>query len=941
MNNNATKSHLTVVLYNIRSLLNKFANFKENIVRRNPDIILIVETWLSDDVNDDFLHINNYNFFKYNRHGGRGGGVAIYIKSKFKCSSINYLSLNNTEQLWISLMLNNKLTCVGVAYRPPKHSVLEFLEILENNLSILAPKFEYTIFGGDLNIDYLNILSNSYKKLIELQDSFGLVQIVNEPTRIGTTSATILDLIFCSDNLNVTNSSVIDLPNMSDHNVVLCDIDTNEITSPPFLRTYRSYKYFNPDNFYRDLQLANIEQIFYVADLDIKLETFNSLILNVFDKHAPLVTSRISKKYCPWLTDNIKHMISLRKKALQKFKKTKNKTDGVYYKDLKNFVNTAIKNEKRAYLQFKLNNNNHKTLWKDLKELNIYDNSQNNVIPDHLCEVNDINRYFINSQNSNEPHLDTLDFYNTNIRTRIDTFNFKLISNETVLKHLSTIKTKAAGCDDLNINMIHLCCPYILPFLTHIINSCIEKKYFPQCWKISHIIPMPKLKNITEMKDLRPISILSVLSKLFEKILNEQIREHLNKFHILPALQSGFRPGHSCASALLKVTDDILSAIDKNKLTVLVLLDYSKAFDLINHRLLLAVLHYFGFGADALALLSSYLIGRKQRVLLNSIFSEALEVKSGVPQGSILGPLLFTIYTSNFYSYVNYCEAHYYADDTQLYFSFDISNLDDACSKINADLQSLLLASSNHSLTINPNKSAVMLFGRKSQREQCLYNLHIVIDNEPLNVVDITKNLGLQLDPTLKFSSHITKCLKRAYCNLKLLYGSNYVLDKKSKIILCNSLVLSHFNYLDVVYHSCLTMFDQSRIQRVQNACIRFIFGIRKYQSVSHKLLELKWLNMKERRILHMCCFYHKVITSKTPSYLYSKIAFGDTLHDLNTRYCKRIFVPRHTTAIYKSSFSYSICKYYNAIPDNLKKLHSDSFKIHLNKAFLDKTLLF
>ena len=285
---------------------------------------------------------------------------------------------------------------------------------------------------------------------------------------------------------------------------------------------------------------------------------------------------------------------------------------------------------------------------------------------------------------------------------------------------------------------------------------------------------------------------------------------------------------------------------------------WPRFYSLSHYRLLLAILHYFGFAEDAIVLISNYLSDREQHVSLNGTISQALKVASGVPQGSILGPLLFTIYTANLFTFMDHCEPHFYADDTQIYLFFDSNDRDEASLKINNDLAALLHASENHCLTINPNKSVVMLFGRQSKREQCLNGLKISINNQELNISHSAKNLGLYIDQNLRFTDHVNKCIRRAYGNLKLIYGCSYILDHKSKILLCNSLVLSHFNYGDVIFHPCLTKLDELRIQRVQNACIRFIFGIKKFDHVSHKFGQLNWLSMKERRILHSCCLYQK-----------------------------------------------------------------------------------
>lgn len=544
-------------------------------------------------------------------------------------------------------------------------------------------------------------------------------------------------------------------------------------------------------------------------------------------------------------------------------------------------------------------------------------------------------------QNLNNVNDETINFYSNNVKSRVNEFHFKLITHENVKDILFSVKTNAMGADGINIKMILLSCPYIVPFLTHIINCCIERKYFPDSWKLAYIIPIPKVKIPSDYKDLRPISILPIFSKLLEKILNLQIQNHLERNNILPDIQSGFRPNHGCGTALLKVVDDVLSARDTNKSTALILLDYSKAFDTISHRLLFAILHYFGFGDNAIVMVQNYLKNRKQCVKIGNKLSDPLGIYSGVPQGSILGPTLFTIFTANFHSAVTFCDLHCYADDHQLYLSFESDDLHNSNLKINADLDSLLTTSKNHSLSINPRKSQVILFGNKSQRSFLSDNLKIYVDNEPLPFADCARNLGLYVDHTLCFNIHVTNCIKKAYGNLKLLYGCRTYLNKKSKIILCDSLVLSQFNFADVVYFSCITKGDQMRIQRVQNACIRFIYGINRYGSISTKLKELNWLSMKHRQILHSCCLYYKIIKNKIPVYLYNKIIFNGDLHNLNTRQRSLISSPRHRTAMYQRSFSYNIYKYYNLIPTNLKIAESIfTLKKNLKNSIINEALI-
>nr|CAH7733688.1 unnamed protein product [Callosobruchus chinensis] len=467
--------------------------------------------------------------------------------------------------------------------------------------------------------------------------------------------------------------------------------------------------------------------------------------------------------------------------------------------------------------------------------------------------------------------------------------------------------------------MFLYCCPKIIPFITHIVNECILRSYFPIRWKHALIMPLPKVSHPSELEDLRNISILPTLSKVLERVLEIQIREHLQRHNLIVDVQSGFRPAHSCATALLGVVDDVLCGADRGDLTALVLLDYTKAFDRIHHGLLLAMLHYFGFSDTAESLMCSYFENCQQQVVLNNEYSASLELTMGVPQGSILGPLMFIVYTSNLYTSLRHCKVQFYADDTQVYLSFPPDQVLSACKLINKDLESLVKASRNICLDLNPTKSEVMLFGPKKWRDKCEPMVKIELNKNKLGISPVVRNLGLYLDKDLRFEAHINKCSRTAYCNLKLIYGQRSFLNKKTKIILCNSLVLSHFSFCDVVYDKCLTKFLSDKIQRVQNSCLRLIFGIRKYESVATKFIDAKWLNMKQRRLLHSLTLYHKIVICKLPSFLYQKLNFRHMVHNRNTRNRTQLTPAYHNTTLFERSFSYNVGKLYNNIPQSLR----------------------
>lgn len=298
----------------------------------------------------------------------------------------------------------------------------------------------------------------------------------------------------------------------------------------------------------------------------------------------------------------------------------------------------------------------------------------------------------------------------------------------------------------------------------------------------------------------------------------------------------------------------------------------------------------------------------------------------GVPQGSILGPILFCIYTNNIMSSLSTCRYQMYADDTQVYHTFPSSDLNSAVSNINRDLQSLADAAAAHSLMLNPCKSSVLVFGNVSL--EIRQSIKISINNSELLIENEAKNLGVILSSDLRFRSHISKCIQRAWGALKMIYPHRSYLHIKTKLMLCETLVLSMFNYCAPLIYPCLDAVCRRRIQKIQNSCLRFIYGLSRYSRVSYKLHDAGWLSMEKKFKLMSAVFFHKLILRKTPSYLTNKIRYRTDVHNINVRFRHHISMPQHSHVIFTRGFSYNICKQYNAIPYSLKCLSVCAFKV-------------
>lgn len=911
---------------NIRSLLGKLDSLKSFIIENNCDILAVSETWLDSDISSHAVSIDGYNFLRRDR-GSRGGGVAFYISKKFKYEIIN--TPNTIEQLWATVHVNsmNKIAC-GVVYRPPNYNCAKFLDELEGSISSCLPQSDDIFCLGDLNIDVSKPDTHSADLLFALINDLQLTQLINDPTRITENSSTIIDLIL-TNNIDRVLLSGVENCTFSDHDGVFTTLSFSK--PKPIFRYCRIFKNVDLDSLCLELKSKNLDTIFYIKNIEEKLKFLNGAILSVFNAFAPIRLVKFTKPPAPWLTHNIRLLMTLRDNAKKKHKQTKLPAHWEYYKTLRNYTTQAIRNEKKAYFSHVCQNNNSKQLWKELKRLNISNNNNSKIeIPDNLNDPNELNKFFIESvPKVSKDNSNLINFYNSNVigTVEADSFNFDLVNHEKILSSLNKINTNSMGADEINLHMLKICYPVIKNHLLHIINCCLLENYFPAKWKIAHVIPLPKSAKVEQYKDLRPISLLPTLSKILESIMSQQIKQYLKNNNLMPPHQSGFRARHSCTTALLKITDDIIQATDENKLTVLVLLDYSKAFDCVNYNILLSMLHFHGFSSNAVKLLETYLIGRTQMVKRNDTLSSSLELSRGVPQGSILGPLLFCLYTATLNRHISHCRIHTYADDTQVYLSFDPKDLIASVHNINSDLQSIYNVSLEHELILNANKTKVLLFGTNATCQKYQNMININLNGVDVDYSSEARNLGLIMDNNFRYKKHVSNCIQKAYGNLRVLYPHRAYLNINTKTKLCETLVLSQFNFCGPIYSPCLDSVDSYRIQKVQNSCLRYIFGIRKYEHISHKLKDLKWLNMRNRFLLQSLSLFHSIITFKEPQYLYEKISFRTDIHNINIRYPNSITAPFHKTALFERSYNFIMYKVYNKVPEQYKRLQLSAFK--------------
>ncbi|CAK1584654.1 unnamed protein product [Parnassius mnemosyne] len=510
-------------------------------------------------------------------------------------------------------------------------------------------------------------------------------------------------------------------------------------------------------------------------------------------------------------------------------------------------------------------------------------------------------------------------------------FIFSQITDSDVKKSIVEINSDAISTDCISRKMIIPIVDILTPVIKSIFNYSISSGNFPSSWKEPQITPIPKKANPSSFSDYRPISIIPFLSKVFERIVHRQLSIYLSRWSLFNSFQSGFRVGHSTTTALVKITEDIRLSMDKQHVTVLTLLDFSNAFNNVDFDLLLAILASLNISPEVIDWFHSYLFGPRQRTRVDDSFSNWCTINAGVPQGGVLSPLLFSIFISSITLQLS-SRYHLYADDLQVYEHAKLMDLPNTIGLLNKDLDLIVDWCKSHGLKVNPSKTKAIIIG-----SQKLVNLidfsslpGIIFDGTPVPYSDTVKNLGVTFDKFLSWAPQISEVSRRMFASVGSLRRLSNFLPIPTKIALAQSLLLPILDYADTCY---LNLNEEmlNKLERIQNLCIRFIFGLRKYDHVSEYREKLKWLPIRLRRNTHILSLLYCILFNPTsPTYLKERFEFlGDT-HCRSLRSDKNLTlkIPSHNTSFYSKSFSVEAVRLWNSLPLHIRSAQSiDKFK--------------
>ena len=732
---------------NIRSLgfHHDELNILLNSFPHKPVVVALTETWIAE--NDP---IDEYNIIGYQPIEStprldckrRSGGVAFYVKDGYYFKHIEFNTEIECSIIEIRLDdINTKNVCV--IYRPETFRVKKFLEHFEKLLHFLTSIRSETVIFGDFNIDTLvnDTDSKNYKNLLM---AFGFEVQNNLPTRITINSKSCIDHIITQKN---TQTDTIETT-ISDHFTIMADLgiktESNSDTNGYTFRNLRNLKNENAIKFlfYLNHELGKMNES---ALIDDKVEYLAKTIMRCVDKYAPQRKMNKLTSKQPWITNEIKNLITKRNALFQKWILSPTEENHIAYKTIRNKVTKLINTEKRQANYDALGQNpSPKKIYATLKS-----KTRQSGMDQFAPDADAINEYFANIGSVLAADIKPIDNNIKSNRVR-DTMVITPTDTQEVAKILKHLKNKkSSGHDGISNEILKCCSPVVEPILAKTFNEMIEYSTYPDWMKLAKVTPLYKKGDRSLPENYRPISLISSLSKVFEKLLLKRMMSFCTKHKVLTSAQFGFRPKMSCVHAIVKVTEYIREQIDKKMTGQACFIDLKKAFDTLNHEILLKKLEKYGFRGKINEILKSFLNDRKQYVKMKDFETDELTVQTGVPQGSVLGPFLFLIYINDLPDSCDKAEVAMFADDTTL-----IKSGKRVDPLLGQEINSVRDWFSSNKLTVNPEKCEAMCFGSGKPNT-------IKIGVSELKYKLSCRYLGIHLDKSLSFREHIDYVVKK------------------------------------------------------------------------------------------------------------------------------------------------------------------------------------
>ena len=959
---------------NTRSVREKVPSLMSYVTDRHLDLALIQESWIRKCDGSILTEIKEY---KYNVSTFRkpvnlewGGGVASIYKKNLKLNFLKHSSKYNTfEHLACKIETENGPLIVVNIYRrgysaTNKFTVNNFIVEFSEFLEILECYAATIILVGDLNIHVELVTHQTHcftpgmatkkreaSSFLDLLDQFGLKQIVNQPTHNlgGTLGVTIIPKQYSALTVEV---GLKDMVCSSDHFHMSINVATKPLyNNTKLVKHVRKLKNLDCERFSDKLVSLDLINKVRTEDVNTATRYYNDMLFTIFDETCPSKTITVNDhEQQPWYHSELREMKRLVRSAERKYYKHRSSSERNELSYLRNLYKSTINMTRSNYIgNFLDENENNLNLVYDRVSY-LLGESKTRRLPigkDDLTLANEFTKYFVDKINIIRSNIENdlganivRASYNANTEHEVALTAFQSLSENDVLQLVNEMKCKLNTNDPIPLTYLKKNTSHFIPILQHIVNLSLESGIFPEDLKHGTVSPVIKSEDAdSELhKNFRPVTTLPFLSKLLEKACSTQITAYLNEQNLLPQHQSAYLKGHSCETALLKLSNDVQKMLSQGKMVLVVQLDLSAAFDTVDHAVLLHLLeHKYKIKGTVLKWITSYLSGRTFSVKIGSVNGRRVILIYGVPQGSVLGPLLFILYVSDLPCIVASFDIslHSYADDSHLYVGFDpLLNYAETVEKMQRCIMKIEDWMKSNYLQLNVDKTEV-LFVAKPRDLSTFNNLSITIGDKCFvssSTVSV-ESLGVYFDNSMSVRRMVSETVKRCHYNLKRLHRLRYTLSVKHKILLVKSFILSRVDYCSVLLANASAL-EIKRLQTVINKSMRFVHLLKKRDSVSTYAKDAHILPMKYRVMYKTCLFVYNIINGDCPHY------FNDMLqrkhpNEFNTRLNNDNLLFVQTTG--NDTLQYGMIKNWNSLPYSIRcQASKDSFKTLLKTYYFN-----
>ena len=916
------------------------------LTERDIDVLCVSETWLLPSIPDDFVNISMYRMFRCDN--GRGGGVCVYVKNSL-CTNVIKLDIprvDGVEDVWVTVQCRKlPAIIVGCVYRHPKALVTSY-DYIEEVFKMICLRNKKVFILGDFNDNILD-KGNKLSKIIKTNN---LTQMIEVPTRTTSTSATLLDLIITNEPQVVLSHDVVPQV-IADHDLISAVINIRKPRKPTVIKTVRDFRNYDKDVFcsllFNNIHIMN--NVFFTDNVDHQVRIFNEYFLECVDMCAPKVTKVIKGRPTPWMNDEVRSAITARNVLQDKLKKDVNNCIlREQYKTAKKHVKFLINKTRSDHYCNRLSDSkgNSSATWKIIGE--IVPNQKHKSSPcnfddpgekadefsDFFSKVGE--RTYERSQEQLKDKDYVLPEHNYYTTDTDSAFRPKTVDINTVILTIKSLNsTTSVGSDDISLQFLKDGLGMIISHLTCIINTSIVTGKFPSAWKHALVVPLFKNGDPNCVSNYRPISLLPIISKVLEKIVANQLSHYLESNKLLSDCQHGFRPKLCTETALTVITDKLYSNIDNKYVSLLTLLDLSKAFDSVDINILLN--KCAKFNVDEFWF-NSYLRKRTMSVRLANNVSTMQNVDYGVPQGSVLGPILFGMYVNDLSDHVN-CFLVQYADDTQLLHTGTLNNVDELIRNTEDSLKKCRHYFLKNGLMLNSAKTQCIFIGNRQILSRIPPNTTINFNGNIIYPSTHVKNLGVFMDRHMVFDVHITELIKKVNGILMYINRIGDLFDKETRVVVVQSIALSLIEYCIRIWGTTNETLLK-KVQKMQNFAAKVaIGGAKKYDHVSPILTELQWLKIKQKHEFLNCTTMYKILRGFYPEWLFTH-SFKTVQEVTNniTRQNNKLYVPRSRTQTGERRLAVLAAKLWNELPTHVTQATSlSSFKHKLKKSYLSE----